>query len=140
MVNEQVLQGSWNEIRGKLREKYGQLTDDDTRQFEGNVDRLIGLIQRKTGESREAIEHYLDKITSSASSFVGRAGEAAKDAASHAAESVRHAASQTSESIRSGYAQGEALVQQHPTSAVAVAFGAGMALGVVVGLLMGRSR
>jgi uncharacterized protein YjbJ (UPF0337 family) len=140
MVNEQVLQGSWNEIRGKLREKYGQLTDDDVRKYEGNVERLVGLIQRKTGESREAIENYLDKITASASSFVGRAGEAAKDAASHAAESVRNVAGQTSESIRSGYARGEAMVQQHPTSAVAVAFGAGMALGVVVGLLMGRSR
>jgi uncharacterized protein YjbJ (UPF0337 family) len=136
MVNEQVLQGNWKEIRGKLRERYGQLTEDDVQQYEGNVDRLIGVIQRKTGESREAIEHYLDRLTTSGASFVERAGEAAKGAA----ESMRQMTSQTGESLRGSYARGEAMVQQHPASSVAVAFGAGMALGVVVGLLLGRSN
>lgn len=129
MVNEQVLRGNWNEIRGKLRERYGQLTNDDVREFEGNIDHLVGLIQQKTGESRDAIVHYLDKLTESGASYVGRTGEAA-----------RHAAAQAQETLRSGYVRGEQVVQQHPTSSVAVAFGAGMALGVVVGLLLGRSH
>jgi len=51
MINEQVLQGNWNEIKGKIRSKWGQLTNDDLQSFDGNVDRLVGLIQRKTGEA-----------------------------------------------------------------------------------------
>ena len=52
MVNEQVLSGKWNEISGKIREKWGQLTDDDMQTFHGNATQLVGLIQRKTGEAR----------------------------------------------------------------------------------------
>lgn len=129
MVNEQVLRGNWNEIRGKLQERYGQLTNDDVREFQGNVDHLVGMIQQKTGESREAIVHYLDKVTESGASFVDRSGEAA-----------RQAAAQAQEAMRESYMRGEQMVQQHPTTSVAVAFGAGMVLGVVVGLLMGRSH
>src|SRR5262245_7846004 len=56
MVNQQTLQGNWNEIKGKLRSKWGQLTNDDLQTAHGNVDQLIGLIQRKTGEARSSIE------------------------------------------------------------------------------------
>jgi uncharacterized protein YjbJ (UPF0337 family) len=136
MVNEQILRGNWNEIRGKLQERYGQLTNDDVREYEGNVDQLVGLIQQKTGESREAIVHYLDKLTESGASFLGRAGETAKGAA----ESVRYAAAQAGDAVRGGMVRGEQMVQQYPTSSVAVAFGAGMVLGVMVGLLLGRSN
>ncbi len=136
MVNEQVLRGNWNEIRGKLQERYGQLTNDDVQQFQGNIDNLVGMIQQKTGESRDAIVHYLDKLTESSASWMDRTSEAAKHAAGYAAESTR----QAQDAMRSGYVRGEQMVQQHPTTSVAAAFGAGMALGVVVGLLLGRSN
>ncbi len=72
MINEQVLHGHWNEIKGMLRSKWGQLTNDDVLNFDGNVDRLVGLIQRKTGEGREAIERFLDETTARASAFEER--------------------------------------------------------------------
>ena len=55
MVNQQTLQGNWNELKGKLREKWGQLTNEDLQVAQGNVDQLIGLIQRKTGEARSGM-------------------------------------------------------------------------------------
>src|SRR5204863_284881 len=58
MVNAQTLQGHWEEVKGKLREKWGQLTGDDLERFSGDVDKLVGLIQRKTGVARSAIEEY----------------------------------------------------------------------------------
>lgn len=136
MVNEQVLRGNWNEIRGKLQERYGQLSNDDVHEFEGNVDQLVGMIQQKTGESRDAIVHYLDKLTESGASWMEHTSEAAKHAAGYATEAAR----QAQDALRTGYVRGEQMVQEHPTSSVAVAFGAGMALGVVVGLLLGRSN
>ncbi len=63
MVNAQVLKGQWNEVRGQLKKKWGQLTDDDLRLTNGNIDQLVGVIQRKTGEAREAIEQFLDTVT-----------------------------------------------------------------------------
>lgn len=43
MVNQQVLAGHWNELRGKLKEKWGKLTDDDLLSFNGNVDQLVDI-------------------------------------------------------------------------------------------------
>ena len=62
MVNQQTLTGKWNEVRGKLKEKWGQLTDDDLRSFNGNVDQLVGRIQQRTGEARETVEEFLDQL------------------------------------------------------------------------------
>ena len=50
MINQQTLLGNWNEIKGKLRSNWGSLTDDDLTIIDGNVDQLVGAIQRKTGE------------------------------------------------------------------------------------------
>ena len=62
MVNQQVLAGKWNEVSGKIKEKWGKLSDDDLRTFNGNVDQLVGQIQRKTGETRQVIEEFLGEV------------------------------------------------------------------------------
>jgi uncharacterized protein YjbJ (UPF0337 family) len=60
-MNEEKLKGNWNQIKGKMKQKYGNLTDDDLTYAEGNVDELIGRIQEKTGESREQVERMLEE-------------------------------------------------------------------------------
>lgn len=70
MLNQQILEGNWQEVKGKVREKWGQLTEDDLSAAQGQIDRLTGIIQRKTGETREAIESYLRDVASDASSAV----------------------------------------------------------------------
>lgn len=54
--------GNWNQITGKLKEKYGELTDDDLKKAEGNKDQLVGVIQEKTGESKEKIKSYINSL------------------------------------------------------------------------------
>lgn len=61
-VIEDKLKGNWNQITGKLKEKYGDLTDDDIKKSEGQVDQLMGIIQEKTGESKEKIKEYIDSL------------------------------------------------------------------------------
>lgn len=56
------LQGNWNQVKGKLKQKYGDLTDDDLQYAEGKEDELIGRIQERTGESKEQIKRYIDSI------------------------------------------------------------------------------
>ncbi len=54
--------GSWNEISGKLKQKYAQLTDDDTLFEEGKEDELLGRLQKKTGETKESIRDYIGSL------------------------------------------------------------------------------
>ena len=128
MVNQQTLQGNWNEIKGKLRSKWGQLTNDDLQQAHGNVDQLIGLIQRKTGEARNSVEKFLEDATA------GGAG-----AFSQAADTFRRGYDQAADSVREGYEQAEDFIKERPAESAAVCFGVGMLVGVILGLAL-RSR
>jgi len=139
MINQQVLQGHWNEIKGKLRTRWGQLTDDDLPQFQGEVDKLVGTIQRKTGEGREAIERYLNDIAGSASSTVGQAADGIRQFSQRAAETVQSTARQATEQLRYGYGEAERVVQSRPAESLAVCFGFGMLTGLMLGLIV-RSR
>ena len=55
-MNSTTLKGDWNVTKGKLKQKWAQLTDDDLTFAEGKSDELIGRIQKRTGETREAVE------------------------------------------------------------------------------------
>lgn len=139
MVNEQTLQGNWNEIKGKLRTKWGQLTNDELQTFDGNVERLVGLIQRKTGEARNAIEHYLEEVTGNGASTFSQAAESVREYASQAAERVQQGSRQAADTFRHGYEEAEHMVKERPFESMAVCFGSGVFVGVLVGLLL-RSR
>lgn len=52
-MNEDLLKGKWNQIKGKVKAKWGKLTDDDLQQVEGNQDKLIGKIQERYGKEKE---------------------------------------------------------------------------------------
>jgi uncharacterized protein YjbJ (UPF0337 family) len=49
------IKGNWNQLKGQLKKKYSQLTDDDLKYAEGHEDELVGRIQEKTGQTRDEI-------------------------------------------------------------------------------------
>jgi len=49
------IKGNWNQIKGRLKQKYANLTDDDLTYIDGREDEIIGKIQQKTGRSRDEI-------------------------------------------------------------------------------------
>jgi uncharacterized protein YjbJ (UPF0337 family) len=59
-MNKLQFKGSWNEIKGKLKQKYAQLTDDDLKYAEGKDDELVGRIQQRLGKSAEEVRHMLE--------------------------------------------------------------------------------
>lgn len=63
-MNQLQIKGDWNIIKGKLTQKWADLTDDDLQYIEGKQDELIGRIQKRTGESREAVEQALKESAS----------------------------------------------------------------------------
>lgn len=60
-MNNLELKGRWNEMKGKLKQHYANLTDDDLKYEEGKEDELIGKIQKKTGRTKEEIADFIQK-------------------------------------------------------------------------------
>jgi len=58
------IKGDWNITKGKLKQKWAKLTDDDLQFVAGKQEELLGRIQKRTGETREAVEKVIMKSTS----------------------------------------------------------------------------
>ncbi len=54
-MNDFQIKGNWNEIKGKLKQRYGVLTDDDLSVGEGKQDELIGRLQQKLGKTKDEV-------------------------------------------------------------------------------------
>ena len=59
------IKGDWNITKGKLKQKWAKLTDDDLQYTEGQQTELVGRIQKRTGETREAVEKVIHQFCSS---------------------------------------------------------------------------
>ena len=60
-----ILKGTWNEVKGKLKQTYGNLTDDDLKYEEGKEDELLGRLQRKTGKSKDDLKKWFSSYRES---------------------------------------------------------------------------
>ena len=56
------MKGSWNEIKGKLKQKYGQLTDDDLMFAEGKEEELLGRLEKRLGRTRDELRSEIEKM------------------------------------------------------------------------------
>jgi len=63
-MNTLQIKGDWNITKGKLKQTWAKLTDDDLQYVNGKSDELIGRIQKRTGETREAIEKMIHHVQS----------------------------------------------------------------------------
>jgi len=61
-MNKQQFQGHWNQIKGKLKEKFGKLTENDLMKIDGKKDQLIGKLETLYGTNREQIERQIREI------------------------------------------------------------------------------
>ena len=56
------ISGNWNVIKGKLKQKYGELTDDDLVYVEGKEDELYGRIEKRTGKAKKDVKKFIDEL------------------------------------------------------------------------------
>jgi ElaB/YqjD/DUF883 family membrane-anchored ribosome-binding protein len=127
-INVQTIQGEWTYLCDLARQRWSQLTEDDLGALEGNFEQLVGRIQQKTGEGREAIEKFFADATSRGSSAVA-----------NAAQYAGQYAHQASDRLRERYDDAESLVRHHPTETVIAALGIGFVAGLIAGLAI-RAR
>lgn len=62
MSTKLAFKGHWNEVKGKLKQKYGKLTDDDLTFSEGKDDELLGRLQTRLGETKENIRKVIEGL------------------------------------------------------------------------------
>ena len=157
MANATAVAGNWNDLKGRIRSKWGQITDDSLEQAKGSMESLVGMIQRTTGEAKETIQAYLNSGAHEASNMYKQAADVAqagykqateavqsgyKQAAEYAqagADQVMEGAKVVGDSIRSGAEQTSKLVQARPMESLLFTFAAGMIAGLTVGLVL-RSK
>ncbi len=60
-MNSQIIKGSWNELAGKLKQQFANLTDDDLLFIEGKEEELVGRLQKKLGKTKEEIQEIFSK-------------------------------------------------------------------------------
>lgn len=61
-MNDLRFRGNWNEKKGKLKQEYGNLTDDDLTFSEGKEDELLGRLQRKLGKSKDEVRRIISNV------------------------------------------------------------------------------
>ena len=61
-MNRDIIEGNWRQMKGKVKARWGKLTDDELDQIEGNYEMLCGRIQEAYGLSREEVERDLDRL------------------------------------------------------------------------------
>lgn len=135
---EQVID-SWNELKSKVRQYWEQLSDEDLLMVDGKIDQLIAVIQQKTGQGRQQIESILSKFSKDPAGAFTNATEAACEYVGQAADALRNATDELRARGRESYEEAERVVCRRPAECVAIAFGTGLMIGLLIGLV-GNSR
>lgn len=63
-MNSDILKGKWNQVKGTIKQQWGDLTDNDVARIEGNYDELVGVLQERYGYSRERAEREVNDYLS----------------------------------------------------------------------------
>jgi uncharacterized protein YjbJ (UPF0337 family) len=140
MITRQELEGQWNEVKGKIQKRWGDLTDDELQRVKGNTNELVGVIQQRTGESRRAVEEFLSEAIHHGESMAQHAMDSARVYADQAATVAKQKYDETAAQVSAGVDQAQQMVRQKPMESVAVAFGAGLIAGIVAGVILKSSR
>lgn len=158
MLTRQELEGKWKQIKGQIRERWGDLSDDDFQQVKGDTEKLVGVLQEKTGQSRREIEAFLDKAVHEGQGAVQQVAENARQFADVAGRKIQEGYDTASKKVQAGYEtasqnlqegyqyageqleagcnEAKQMVRSRPMESIVAAFGAGIISGVVVSLMM----
>jgi uncharacterized protein YjbJ (UPF0337 family) len=137
MSTQEKIMGNWNQLKGKVKQRWGQLTDDELSEVEGNFDQLVGLVQQKTGEARQQIERTLNDISNQFGGTFTDVSETARQYAEQAGQKLRGAADQIRERGQAYADDAQEMVRRRPAESVAIAFGTGLIVGLIVGIVAG---
>ena len=156
-----AIDGSWNQIKGKLRQQFGQLTDDDVSFVEGKGDELLGRLQSKLGMGADELNDLLTGLkgelsdasdnahegTRELKAAAGRFADNLKGRATEVVDDLKHVVSakadqlkgqagdvydQTRQKARTLHEDAEEYVRHNPRQALLTAIAAGFVAGLLI--------
>jgi uncharacterized protein YjbJ (UPF0337 family) len=159
-MNWDQIRGNWNQLKGKAQKEWGKLTDDDMKVIDAELTQLIGRIQEHYGYTREqaekAVADWYDRIHASAGDLaaplsglqkdVARLAESVSKLVQHqvqgaglrfsegvgdAGDKIARTATDAQDRIRSGTGELGASIERNPLTAVLIALGVGLSLGMM---------
>jgi uncharacterized protein YjbJ (UPF0337 family) len=93
VLNEDTVKGKWKEVKGGIQKMWGDLTDDDLERTQGDLTSISGIIQKRYGESKEAVQMKLNDYFANAwtgvKSEIAEGAEKAKNAVAQASENSK---------------------------------------------------
>ncbi len=122
-MNWDQVEGNWTQMRGKIRENWGRLTDDDLEQAKGSKDQLVGTVQAKYGLTKEKARDQVDEFLESASSYFSQVREKVAERVHDAREYVENR--DYSEMV----SDVGKLISRYPTQSILIGIGLGYLLG-----------
>lgn len=132
--------GKWEQLKGQVRERWGEITENDFSRVQGNTDQLIGMIEQKTGTARREVEQFLDGATMSGESLVANAADTVRQYANRATEVAKDQYDRVNKQVETGLEEAQEAIRSRPGMSVGVAFGAGVVAGALVGILLRSDR
>lgn len=107
-MNSDILRGQWTNLKGKVKETFGKLTDDDLLQMQGSTDRIVGVLQERYGYSKLEAQREWDNFVSqnsttlekSSASTINSVKAAAADVAGGAAKMVEKVADKVEQAVK----------------------------------------
>lgn len=136
MVTREQLVGNWNGVVGSIKEKFGEFTRDELLKVEGNFEQLVGLVQRKTGQSKEQISSFISECCESAGTTYNQVANRASLYADAAGEIIRDNYDRVATEAKKGMDYTAQSVGRRPLESLAVAVGTGILAGIVIGISM----
>jgi uncharacterized protein YjbJ (UPF0337 family) len=61
MMDKNQFKGGWHQFKGELKKKWGQLTDDDLLEAEGDYEKFLGVVQKRYGDKKEEVRRWADE-------------------------------------------------------------------------------
>lgn len=98
-MNSDILRGQWTDLKGKVKETFGKLTDDDLLQMQGSTDRIVGVLQERYGYSKLQAQQEWDKFVNRHSKTLEASSASVLDTAKATAAGVADSAARMVEKV-----------------------------------------
>jgi uncharacterized protein YjbJ (UPF0337 family) len=135
-MNHIAFSNHWDQIKGKLKQRYAQLTDNDLVFVEGKAEELLHRLREKLSMSEEALERVLDELYHEATNRIKQAKDAVEGWAEDAADQVKAKAGvayeRARQQARSAWSEGEEYVRRNPRESLVSALVAGFVVGLLI--------
>ncbi len=140
MVSRDKMMGNWNGIVGSIKQRFGEFTKDELTRVEGNFEQLVGLVQRKSGKSREEIGSFISECCDTAGKTYNQVANRAAHYVDAAGDSLRENYDRVASEAKKGLDYTAQSVGRRPMESLALAVGAGIVAGIMLGISMSSRK